>query len=337
MPKDLTFFNPDGSETIYAIEHEPINTADPSYNPYDTFLIICSNRGVNTKFYIDKDMNSDPLTHTPRNLDAVHQLYQVSQLASIQPLYQAFRKEVKQSLYSKSLPTKSSKMKAFDPHTKIHEFLSHTPPFDNSMILSLIEQSQLQGSVSYQIELTPKALFIAQEEDEILSEVITWVKNKETLGLKLARIHPILRKFYNIFQLLEIRMFQSTTTDDTDQYPLLIYNEPTDKETKIIDYFGYGDLTEPKIVLPARLVLPVFNQTHHGELQGHPGYIKTLNQIRKTYYFSGLAKWTLCANQGCLECQAGKHQKKQKAPMSSPSRDVVETFDTLHMDFKGKI
>ncbi len=91
--------------------------------------------------------------------------------------------------------------------------------------------------------------------------------------------------------------------------------------------------------MPLSLIIPVFNNAHNGNLQGHHGMQKTMFTIQSVYYFPGLYKWVSVLLKDCLKCisQKPKLKNQSTAKILSPSRQVTEPFHTIHIDFKGPI
>ena len=96
--------------------------------------------------------------------------------------------------------------------------------------------------------MTPAAISYAQKLDSILIEITTWVRAKKAPTAKFVKIHPILKKIAEIFQLSELKMISSTDPNYTNCYEILVYNEPREDETHIVDYFNLGESTTSKIV-----------------------------------------------------------------------------------------
>ena len=56
----------------------------------------------------------------------------------------------------------------------------------------------------------------------------------------------------------------------------------------------------PKDIALRRLIL---SEAHDSMMSGHPGYVKTLNAVRKSYFWSGMKRDVLNYVKSCLSCQ----------------------------------
>ena len=127
-----------------------------------------------------------------------------------------------------------------------------------------------------------------------------------------------LKAFIRKFELLFIE----------DQHDLLCINEYNDDYTM-----------SPKICLPISLVLNCFELAHKHPLSGHHGETKTLEIIKRYFYWPGLYKWVNMLLHACLECQKNKPKRKDlnEAPLKQWGQ--LETFPmkTIHIDHKGPL
>ncbi len=172
------------------------------------------------------------------------------------------------------------------------------------------------------LDITPEIILMEQEKDIVLKEVRKWVIDKKLPDKKYIRVHPVLRHFSRIFDAIHIH----------EETKILCYLEPDDEPNNNVT-------GRYKVIVPLSLIIPVFNNAHNGNLQGHHGMQKTMFAIQSVYYFPGLYKWVAVLLKDCLKCisQKPKLRNQSTAKLMSPSRQVTEPFHTIHIDFKGPI
>ena len=210
-----------------------------------------------------------------------------------------------------------------EPPSQIYEAKSEYKRLFNEIKINHINTNQGINTVPNTIEINEEVILKEQIDDKILKEVREWIENKKLPESKEHRVNPVLRKYATEFELLSIN-------EDTNLLQIL----ETDEIVLNIPRKEY------KILLPFSLILPIFDVTHYGELQGHTGIQKTYDMIRQTFYFPGLFKWIYSLVKDCIDCQTQKHVSKHKiqtAKLLSPGRDVTRPMDTLHIDYKGPI
>ena len=95
----------------------------------------------------------------------------------------------------------------------------------------------------------------------------------------------------------------------------------------------------PKICLPISLVLNCFELAHKHPLSGHHGETKTLEIIKRYFYWPGLYKWINMLLHDCLECQKNKPKQKDlnEAPLQQWGQLETISMKTIHIDHKGPL
>lgn len=104
------------------------------------------------------------------------------------------------------------------------------------------------------------------------------------------------------------------------------YTIVEDKVCRIID-------GENKILIPKCSRWKIV-QMYHDE-NGHPGWERTLDAIRKTYWFKDMKNFVKKFVQSCINCLKAKKSTGRKYTKLHPIEKVEEPFHTLHLDHVG--
>lgn len=89
------------------------------------------------------------------------------------------------------------------------------------------------------------------------------------------------------------------------------------------------------IVVPQSFQWSLIN-TFHSALK-HPGWEKTLQKIRETYYFKGMSTTIRNFVDNCIVCRASKQSSGATQVQLHPIPKPVSPFEVIHMDITGKL
>ena len=94
-----------------------------------------------------------------------------------------------------------------------------------------------------------------------------------------------------------------------------------------------------KISVPLTLFLPRFCLAHPHSHSGHPGKLKTFENIREFFFWSGLYKWIVYLIKDCIECQSNKMKKHDlhEAPIKKWGKLETTPFKTIQIDQNGPL
>ena len=109
-----------------------------------------------------------------------------------------------------------------------------------------------------------------------------------------------------------------------DSLPHYVIEE--DKLCKVID-------GKPKICIPRDVRWRIVKMFHDDN--GHPGWQRTLDAIRATYWFNDLRKFTKKFVSNCIPCMVAKKTTGKKKAKLHPIEKIAEPFHTLHVDHVG--
>ena len=162
---------------------------------------------------------------------------------------------------------------------------------------------------------------IVQEQlkDQVIETVKKWVKRGTKPETKPHRHQDkAIRAYLRQFDLLFIE----------NQNELLCIHEYNDDCSQT-----------PKICLPLSLFLNSFKLAHSHPLSGHHGESKTLESIKRYFYWPGLYKWVKMLLHDCLDCQKNKPKRKDlnEAPLQQWGQLETTPMKTIHIDHKGPL
>ena len=86
----------------------------------------------------------------------------------------------------------------------------------------------------------------------------------------------------------------------------------------------------PRDVVLRRLIL---SEAHDSMTSGHPGYVKTLNAVRKSYFWSGMKRDVLNYVKSCLSCQRIKAERVKLPGKLQPLAIPEMKWECISMDF----
>jgi transposase InsO family protein len=172
------------------------------------------------------------------------------------------------------------------------------------------------------ITISEELMLKEQKSDKILSKVRYWLENGTLPPNVTLMPNTVLKGFANRYQELAIH-------PDSGLLCKIEYDE---------NGFGH-EKGKFKVCVPLSLIIAIFYQSHAGHLQGHHGIQKTIQMIQQYFYFPGLIKWIHALVQDCIPCNESKNIRKdlQNPRLLSPIRQVTETGQTIHIDYKGAI
>ncbi|XP_041448138.1 uncharacterized protein K02A2.6-like, partial [Drosophila obscura] len=90
-----------------------------------------------------------------------------------------------------------------------------------------------------------------------------------------------------------------------------------------------------KLWIPKELVSEVLKQHHEPALSAHSGINKTLEKIRRYYYWPNLATDVRAFINGCSICKCTKHPNRSLRPPLAPVKETQRVFQKLFVDFLG--
>ena len=94
-----------------------------------------------------------------------------------------------------------------------------------------------------------------------------------------------------------------------------------------------------KISVPLSLFLPLFSLAHTHSHSGHPGILKTFENIRHYFFWPGRCKWIVYLIADCIQCQTNKTKTHDlhEAPLEQWGELETTRFKTIHIDHKGPL
>ena len=90
----------------------------------------------------------------------------------------------------------------------------------------------------------------------------------------------------------------------------------------------------PKDIALRRLIL---SEAHDSMTSGHPGYVKTLNAVRKSYFWSGMKRDVLNYVKSCLSCQRIKAERVKMLRKLEPLAIPEMKWECISMDFVTRL
>ena len=189
-------------------------------------------------------------------------------------------------------------------------------------------RSPREGSFNNPIKAkrdSQKTWLSSQKEDVLLEEVRNWVINKSKPNRRTASTFDLCqRKLWNQFDRLVI---------NEDNILCYKYFCKTSQKFKLL------------ILVPRKKALEVINAHHSLESAGHMGFVSTLANIRKTYYWPKMSTEVklFCANCQICFLHNQKYQRKPKAPLKqfpvfrpgvSIALDLIGPFTKQKTKFK---
>lgn len=117
--------------------------------------------------------------------------------------------------------------------------------------------------------------------------------------------------------------------------------EPTKGEFQLIDgtlYKSNYDPLGPKwlLVVPAHLQPAILKYFHDAPISGHLGFVKTLDRIRRRYYWKGLYRSVKHYVSHCKECQRRKHVPQLPPGHLVPIPPAAAPFHRIGIDLLGR-
>lgn len=90
-----------------------------------------------------------------------------------------------------------------------------------------------------------------------------------------------------------------------------------------------------KLWIPRELVTDVLKQCHEHPLASHNGIGKTLERVRRYYYWPNLVGDVKAFINNCATCKCSKHPNKPLRPPLSSATNIQRVFQKLFIDFLG--
>ena len=117
--------------------------------------------------------------------------------------------------------------------------------------------------------------------------------------------------------------------------------EPTNGEFQLINgtlYKSNYDPLGPKwlLVVPAHLQPAILKYFHDAPISGHLGFVKTLDRIRRRYYWKGLYRSVKHYVSHCKECQRRKHVPQLPPGHLVPIPPAAAPFHRVGIDLLGR-
>lgn len=77
----------------------------------------------------------------------------------------------------------------------------------------------------------------------------------------------------------------------------------------------------------------ILSEAHDSMISGHPGYVKTLNVVRKRYFWSGMKRDVFNYVKSCLSCQRIKAERVKLPGKLQPLAIPEMNWECISMDF----
>ena len=182
--------------------------------------------------------------------------------------------------------------------------IKHTPGKDNipaDVLSRAVNVAQIENSVTSLQSLSNEKLAELQQSDSKCSEIINLLANQNSITI-------------------------GKTTFFLNNKVLYCHQNSKSK-------FNIKD----KLVVPKTLIPEILNLAHDVPTSAHPGFMRTLNKIRKNYFWHNMRNHILNYIKSCLSCVERRGFKKHhKAPlqrMPIPSRP----FEMVGLDAVGPL
>ena len=342
LPKEIKFFAKDGDPVLYFIEHDgekPLSNKDPHLS----YPIIKKKGNSHYRIRIDgktgafteqpiSDLNISTLANINIIMNDPKTLEYITPYEDLDELSQNQLTVTNLHLNENTIPPDSLLhfihsdlwTDQLDDTSDITSFTYDThdtfPYLDPELFIHLCIGDK--ENIKH-LEIQPELLLQEQKLDPCLKHVRSWVKNNQLPPTQYHKMHKLLNKMADDFELFRI-------DQETD---LLLKSVPVENSPS-------NQLAEYRICLPVSLILTVFNEAHKDINAGHPGIQKTIDRIQTFFYFPGLYVWIKYLIKDCIDCQTKKNivkTKSQTAKMLAPSLHITAPMQAIHIDYKGPI
>ena len=321
IPKDIKFYDDQGQEVKYFIEHD-----DEGLSSNDFYPVLCTTSTDQRRLLLINDGHdfevTEPITNQINSLNDISINFKLGENVNVP------RTKIEKDTVRKV--------------TEICEIVNSNTELPVQLsIFSLDLESQAQidivkkktqsnadenlsslelNFIKLDTPLTTSLLLTEQKLDSVLSQVQEWLKREQKPSLKDPNYQSrAFRNYINNFELLFI-----------------------DPDTNLVCYkelMSNGDHMEKKICLPLSLMFVAFHLSHSHELSGHLGQMKTLANLKRYFFFPGMFKWVTVLINDCLSCQKNKQKRKDlhEAPLQPWGGLETVPFRTVHIDHKGPL
>lgn len=131
----------------------------------------------------------------------------------------------------------------------------------------------------------------------------------------------------------EIQRMVEILKDPESDNVVEIKNNFTVKNGKLYRMLKQDEKVELLWVVPKAVRWQILQMNH--DKNGHFGFDKTYDRIKRVYWFKGMRKFIKKYCQSCLQCAYNKVPAGPKEGMLHPIEKVSKPFDTLHADHCG--
>ena len=224
-------------------------------------------------------------------------------------------------------------VKKFRAYVEGHEFSIHT---DHASLKWLMSQSDLSSRLArwaLKLQGFSFKIFHRKGSQNIVPDA-------------LSRVHTEDLSEISVDTLIDLQSEQFKSAEYQDLKDKIIANQTQLPDVKVIDNFIYrraehatGDQIADdlcwKLWVPKDLVVEVLKQNHEHPLASHSGINKTLEKIRRYYYWPNLVNDVKAFVNGCAICKCTKHPNRPLRPPLGPVKETQRVFQKLFVDFLG--
>lgn len=295
-----------------------LTTAPILTNPDFTkkFFLQCdaSDYGIGAVlFQLDNEGNERPIAYMSKKLNSAQKNYSVTErecLAAVEAI------------------------KRFRCYLELQEFEVIT---DHSSLLWLMKQPDLSGRLArWVFKLQPYNFTISHRKgkENVVPDVLSRIPNDEILGIEICEPEIDLNS----------PLFEETGYRDLKKY--IEENQARFPDLKVVDKFIYkrtqhysGEEEEEnncwKLWIPEGLQKPTISRAHDSTVSAHGGMFKTLELLRRHFYWPGMVKDVREYVRNCEMCKTTKAPNLIMKPPMGKQAISVRTFQRLYIDLLG--
>lgn len=220
---------------------------------------------------------------------------------------------------------------------KFCDYMSRYPGKEYNMG-QIVQISEEISEVQQRIEL-PKVPELDQQDFELPKDFYYPIEKLEVVTLK--EIKEELKKDKGYQEIIDILKDENIPDEKEEQKEFLDKVEKIHEKYSLIDEILYKwvEKSSPVIVIPFALRERIIRECHEDVLLGaHLGIVKTLEKIRKRFYWKNLIRDTKKHINSCIKCQQRKSHPRDlyKEPLR-PIPIPEGPMERVHIDLLGPL
>lgn len=225
-------------------------------------------------------------------------------------------------------------IKKFRCYIEMQEFEVVT---DHSSLVWLMRQPNLSGRLArWVLKLQGLKFNVSHRKgkDHVVPDALSRISEGEIYAAEL--IEPEINLDSEYFDSMEYSSLRERIREDESKYP----------DIKIVDKYVYirtehytGDESQEnqswKLWIPKQLQTQVISRAHDNPVAAHGGTHKTLELIRRNFYWPGMVRDVRQYVQGCEVCKTTKATNIVTKPPMGKQLTSVRPFQRLYIDILG--